>query len=325
MADATRIRSANDVQVTAAAAVSVGEVWQMKDGRAAVYKDAAAAAQGDRTRWTTEGQYTLTKATGFVGLDGGRAYWDHSANNVSYKKVNDRDFYLGRFVGDAATGDTSCAVNLNVDPAYDVCLARDGYASVLVGTPAAGGFNYPVNLGGTLVFELSATNEAQKVDALSVHGFASGANPVIEGAFRVLSDGSGTVVDVSVGIANATHASDADTIADSVFIHLDANNVNINAESDDGTTEVAATDTTIDYTEGSTLTERVEFWMDLRDPADVQIYVNGSLVLASTVFNVNAYSGTWFLLVHVEKTASTDTYKLAIDWLRARFSEQNGS
>jgi hypothetical protein len=60
----------------------------------------------------------------------------------------------------------------------------------------------------------------------------------------------------------------------------------------------------------------------MRNPADVQIYIDGVLVLGATVFNVNAATGPLFLLVHVEKTSSTDTYKLAVDWLRARFSEQ---
>jgi hypothetical protein len=107
-----------------------------------------------------------------------------------------------------------------------------------------------------------------------------------------------------------------------VFIHLDGNGTPINVESDDGTTEVAATDTTLDYTEGSEVANRVYFTIDMRNPADVQVYVNGALVLGSTVFNVSAATGPWRLLVHLEKTASTDTYRVAVDELRARFAEQ---
>ncbi len=62
--------------------------------------------------------------------------------------------------------------------------------------------------------------------------------------------------------------------------------------------------------------------MDMRDPTDVQIYIDGVLVLGATVFNVNVAVGPWFLLAHVEKTASTDTYELAVDKLRAWTSEQ---
>lgn len=326
MADANGyVRDSNDVRVTASAAVAVGECWQMKDGRAAVYADDKAASSGDRTRWKANGQWTFTKATGFVGLDGNRAYWDHSANNVSWRKQSDRDFYLGRFVGDSVTGATECVVNLNVDPRSDIDLLRDGFQSVLVGTPAAGGFGYPVSLGGSLVFELSATNEAQKVDALGVDGFVKGANAIVEIVFRVLSDGAAGSQDISLGVANATHASDADAIADSVFVHLNGGDVNVYVESDDGTTEVGATDSTVDYTEGSDLASRVEAWFDFRDPADVQVYLNGSNVLPNSVFNVDAYAGTWFPLIHVEKASGTDVYKLAVDRFTVRFSEQNGS
>jgi hypothetical protein len=124
----------------------------------------------------TEGIVELPKTTSMVFLDGGPVYWDHSANKCHFKKVSDRDFFIGTAYGDFLTaGATTMKVNLNVQPRFDIDLARDGFQSVLVGTAAAGGFGYPVNLGGSLMFELTATNEAQKVDALSVDGFAVGA------------------------------------------------------------------------------------------------------------------------------------------------------
>ena len=322
MADATLLRGLSEIRKTNAAAVASGEIHQLTDGRAGVYTGLNASGLGDVSNWTTFGQFTVTKTASVVIVDGGEVWWDHSANAATFRKVSDRDFYLGRAIGDAASAATTVVVDLNVLPRADIDLARDGFQSVLVGTAAAGAFGYPVNLGGALVFELTATNEAQKVDALSVDGFALAANAIVDGAFRVLSDGAGTVVDVSIGIASATHASDADSIAESVFLHLDANNANINAESDDGTTEVAATDTTTDYTEGSAIASRVHFTMDMRDPASVKIYVNGVRVLSGSTFNIAAAAGPLFLLVHVEKSVSTDTYKLAIDWLKVRFAEQ---
>lgn len=81
---------------------------------------------------------------------------------------------------------------------------------------------------------------------------------------------------------------------------------------------MASTDSTLDYTEGT----RFEVWMDFRDPASVKIYVNGAQVLTGTTFNVNASVATWKPLVHVEKTSSTDTYEIDVEWLRARFAEQ---
>lgn len=330
MADAVYVREGNEYRITAAASIGVGELFQMPDGSAAYYVRLAtgiaqAASSGEISDFRNTGKVTVTKTTGITFQDGDPAWWDHSANSLNFEKVNDRDFYAGRIVGDWTTTDATCVLDLNKDPRWDVDLLNDPYLSVLVGTSAVSGFGYPVRLGGSLVFELTATNEAQKVDALSVDGFSKDANWIAEFIFRVNSDGAGTVVDASIGIANGTHASDADSITESVFVHLDANNTNINLESDDGTTEVAATDSTIDYTEGSAVANRVHVTMDGRNPADVQIYINKVLALGSTVFNVNAATGPFFLLVHLEKSSSTDTYKLTLDAARVRFMEQGTS
>jgi hypothetical protein len=249
-------------------------------------------------------------------------YWDHSARKAHYKKVNDRDFYIGRAIGNSASADTEMTVNFNVDPEYDIDMNRDAFTSTPVGTAAAGGFGYPRVLGGARGFYLTATNEAQKIDAISVDGFAKGAKAIIEFACRLPNGGSGSASDFSVGVANATHATDADSITDSILMHLDGGATDIKFESDDGTTEVAATDSTVDFTAGVTTAERVEVWIDMRDPADVQIYVNGALVLGSTVFNVDASTATWKLFVHLEKTSGTETADIIIDWLRARLSQQ---
>lgn len=321
MGDAIRVRGREEVRKTAAAAIATGEVHQLADGRAAVFTGLDAAASGDRTNWNTEGQFTLTKTATMVLLDGGRAYWDHSANAVSYKKVNDRDFYIGRVVGDAASADATCVVNLNVDPRYDVDALRDPCLSVLAGTPAAGGFGYPVMLGGRAVLELTATNEAQKVDLLSVDGFDLSANPIIEAIFNIIVDGSNATQDFTIGVASGTHATDFQSVTSFVAAATVGNSTNLNVQSDDNTTDVAPTDSTADYTEGGAVAQRVEVWFDFRDPADVQVYINGALVLGSTVFTAGL-TGTHFLIAHLEKTAGTDVYKVGVDALRARIAEQ---
>jgi hypothetical protein len=325
MPDAFFNHAANEQRTTLAGALGAGEIWQLKDGRAAYYDTSIAASSGEKVYIRTDGQATVTKASGVVFLDGQPVYWDHSANSATYKAVNDRDFYIGTAVGDWASGDTTALVNFNVKPEYLIDFGRggstDAFLTTIVGTTAVAGCNI-LRRGAAHHFVLNSTNEAQKLDALSVNGFATGANWIVEGEFRVVSDGAGTNTDVSLGIANGTHASDADSITESVFIHLNGNEVNIYAESDDGTTEVAATDTTVDYTEGSALSTRVHFMIDGRDPADVQIYINGALVLGSTTFNVNVATGPWFLLAHVEKASSADTYELALDSLRVRIAEQ---
>lgn len=321
MADATTLRPESPHLITVAAAVSAWELRQGPDGRAYYRKSATGAASADaNVQFVDNDQVTVPKTTGVVFLDGGRAYWDRSAAKAHFKRQNDRDYYIGRFVGDAASADTTCTVKLNKAgefDGYEYDLIRDAHVTSLTGTQALGGFGI-YDRGGARKIIISATNEAQKADMLSRYGFATGANAIVEIGWVVVDDGSGTVVDVSLGIANDTHADNADTITDSVFIHLNANDVNIYAESDDGTTEVAATDTTIDYTAGT----RHEAWLDMRNPADIQIYIDGVLILPATIFNVNASTATWKLLAHVEKSSSTDTFEIDIDFLRVRTAEQ---
>lgn len=325
MGEAVRIRDFHDKRLKADAAVATGEIWQMPDGQAAYYNALDAAAINDFTAWRTEGVVEVPKTANIVFLDGGRVYWDHSANKAHFKKVNDRDFYLGRAVGDAASADTTMKVDLNTDPPYDIDALRHGGLSVPVGTQVVGAFGHVKWLGGVASLEVTATNEAQKIDLLSVDGFAPGANPIVELVFRVPDDGAGTVVDVSLGVANGTHATDADAITEHLFAHLDANNTNINLQSKDGTTTVAAVDTTKDYVEGSNVANRVEVWFDMRNPADIQCYVEGVLVNAATVFRLDNAVGPLFLLAHLEKSLSTDVYRIVVDALRARFMQQDSA
>ena len=322
MSDATMLRSRHDRRATAIAVIAAGEIQQLPGGSAGVRTGLNAAAAGDAANFTTTGQFTVTKGTGFNFLDGGRVYWDHSANCASYKKVNDRDFYLGRAVGDAALNDTTAVVNLNVDPPYDIDVLRDAALSVATGTSAAGGFGLPRVYGGARGLVLTGTSEVQPVDILSVDRFAVGANAIVEAIVRLGTNGSTSDVDFNIGVANGTSTTDADAITESVFVHIDGGALDLFAESDDGTTEVNATDTTVNVTAGSAVSDRFEVWFDLRDPADVQIYVNGVNVLPSTVFNIAAAVGPLGILAHLEKATGTATAgPIFIDRLCARYSE----
>ena len=317
MPEAAFVRDFDKYNLILAGAAGAGELRQLGDGRAGYLADVAKSS-GVNADFTTDGCVAIKKTSGVKILDGGRVYWDHSANEATYKPANDRDFYAGTAQGDAESGDGFVFVNLNRLQSNVLDINNSPWVDAVVGTQALGGFLPARRRGSSHNLQMSATNEAQKVDILTRDGFATGANAIAELIFNVISDGAGTVVDVSLGLANATHATDADSITESIFIHLNANSTTIYAESDDGTTEVAATDTTITYTEGTP----VEAWFDMRDPADVQIYINGALILGSTVFGVGAAVGPWKLLAHVEKTSSTDAYELDVNRLTARLMEQ---
>lgn len=308
--------------LTAAATIGAYNVIQLPSGEAAFLNNGNSIITGDfSSDFITRGKVTVEKTTGVVFLSGQEIYWDHSANKAHFKKVNDRDFLIGLCAQDATSGQLTCLVDLNKRQRYDIDLNRDAVLSAIIGTQAVDTMGL-YGRGGAWKFILSATNEAQKIDMLSVDGFSKDANPIVELIFTVPSDGAGTVVDISLGVANATHATDADSIAEHLFAHLDANNVNINLQSKDGTTTVAATDTTIDYTEGSAVANRVHVLFDIRNPADIQVYINGVLALGATVFRLDNATGPLFLLAHAEKTAAADQYELSLHALRCWFAEQ---
>lgn len=328
MADSVFVRSLGTYRQRTTASVSAGEMYQLGDGRAAYFRsldNITAASSGTDQDFQTTGQATITKATGIVFLSGGRVYWDHSANNATYLKVNDRDFYIGRAVGNAGSADATVLVELNVDPRYDIDVNVDGFLSVPTGTQAVGAFGYPKQLGGARSIELTATNEAQCIDLFSVDRFAKGARGIAEFIIRLGANGSTSAVDITLGLANGTSTTDADAITESAFFHIDGGALDIFAESDDGTTEVNATDTTIDITTGTAVANRFEFWLDARDPTNVAYYINGVEVLNGTanLGNINAAVGPLGLLVHLEKTSSTATAgPLYIDAARVRLMEQ---
>lgn len=304
------------IDYTPEVAMDAGTVVQLPSGLAGVLVADTAANQLGAVQ--VEGIFTVNKTASVVIVDGQPVYWDHSANSATFAPASDRDFYLGTAYGDAASAATTLKVRLNILPRYKIDIHRgaleDACVAAIVRT--AGTPNI-TRVGGSTRFEFSATAEAQKLDILSRQGFTKDSNWIVEGGFTFVDDGDATVIDFNIGVANGTNATDADSITESVFIHTDGNTLDLRAESDDGTTEVAATDTTVDYALGTP----VHFVIDGRNPADVQIYINGVNVLPATVFNVNAATGPFRLLAHVEKTADDTPLELYIDYLRVRTME----
>ena len=264
--------------------LTAGELIQLPDGKAGYVEGLTNVAAGEPASIRTGGQVVIPKTTSIVFLDGGECFWDHSENKGHFKAVNDRDFYAGSVVGEHAAADTEVRINLNERPVYNVDLARDGFTSVAVGTAAAGGFGQAVSQGGSIPLEITATNEAQKVDAMSVAGFSLAAKGIFRGIFRVTNDGGSGVQDFSLGIADGTNATDFQSVNAFATIHLDGNVLAINAESDNNSTDVNPTDTTKVYAEGAALANRVEVWIDARDPASVKFYVEAVRVLTGTTF-----------------------------------------
>lgn len=295
MASEARFEQPGDViDWTADAAYNAGDVVQVRDGRAGVVCGPCAA--GDLVGVRVTGIAEVQKAASMVVLPGSRLFWDHSANKAHLLHRQDRDFFLGTATSEEGAADATVFVNLNVQPVFTIGFEH-GFASVPVSTAGfpfvAGAGREGVNLG------FSATAEAQKEDALTFRGMAPGAKGIVHLLLCVNTNGDAAALDANFGLASGTHATDADSIAESLFVHIDGASTNINIESDDGTTEVAATDSTLDFTPGTPFLAQ----FDCRDLTDIQVYVDGVNVLPATVFKLNAAAGPLKLLAHVEKTS----------------------
>lgn len=319
-AAATFVRERRDIRKTAAAAIIANEIHQLPSGLAGYKKGLAAASTGDATAWETEGQVIIPKTVNVVFVDGQRVYWDRSAGSATYWPGSDRDFFIGHCVGDPAAADANMTVNLNEKPAYQIELQKGGWQTTVVKTVVGSTTVEVPDLkmrGGSAYLLFGTTAEAQKVDLLSMLGFAVDSNWTVEGFFDVADDGDAAAIDFNIGVANGTHPSDADAITESCFLHLDGNDLNLFAESDDGTTEVAATDTTVNIVLGT----GVHFVIDGRNPADIQIIVNGALVLGATVFKLDAATGPLKLLAHLEKSADDTAGDYRVHDFCARWQE----
>ncbi len=174
---------------------------------------------------------------------------------------------------------------------------------------------------GVLKFSADAVVEAATsalyMQAAPIH---PSTNPIIEFRMAIFDIGDDAALDINFGLANDTHATDADLITDSIFFHLDGTDLAINCECDDGSNETGATDTTLELTDDTYAT----FKIDCTDLSDIKFYIdledgNGyTRVLSSTTFSVAAMTNTLTPIMHVEKTSNDTTYDVRFDWCRIR-------
>lgn len=302
MAEATQSKSADAfaLDVTAPEALSSGEVIQLPDGRIGVTAGLKAVASGDPATLKTAGQFTMAKTASVVCLDGGRAYFDKSAGTITPLQTESADnVYAGVFVGDAASAASTCVVDINVEQ-RTVWDMHDGPAdTAIVQTTGTTKLEWS---GGTAEFSFSTNAEAEKADILSKVSVPVTQPMIFESIFEIVTAADADAGDLSVGLANGTHASDADSITEFAGFHQDSGaDLNLDAESDDGTTEVAATDTTVDIVAGTP----VEVWLDARDIEDIKYYVDGVEVLNATanLGDIGDATGPLKALWHFEKSA----------------------
>lgn len=313
MAEATFEMRADVIrEVTPAAGYTSGEVIQLADGRAGFVTSQKALVENDAAGFQTTGIAKLAKTASVVCIKGSPAYWDRSAGTCTpLLALAGGDFFIGTFADDAASSDTTCLVNLNQQPSYQIDLLKDVSTTVIVGTTPT-----VTMQPGHARLLLTSTNEAQKADMLSDKSWLTTQPFILEGRIKVVTNGDSNV-DINVGVADDTHASDCDSIVTSCFFHIDGDALHIKAESDNVTAEVTATDTTVDYAEGTAF----DFVMDARTPSDIQLYINGVNVLPSSVFTIAGATGPIKLLVHLEKSTGSEVPQVNVEKFAVRFTD----
>lgn len=302
-------------QFTAIQANNCGDVLQLPDGRASVLAGLVPAAAGDKRSANVVGNFNVVKGTTYSILRGGKVYWQRDNLQASFTP-GAAGFYIGRCSDDAPASQAFVSVDLNAAGIERLKMDSGLWNSTPVktaGSPAA----TRDAVGAGIAFALDNTNEAQKIDAISVDSVRTIDGPILEARLTVTSIGNNAALTIALGLANGTHASAFSSITQQAAFSLAGNSLELNAQSKDGTTTVAATDTTILLVANT----YNEFWIDARDPTDVKFYVDGVQVVAATTFVLTAATGPLFPLLWVGKTANATLGAVKVDFLRLRTSD----
>lgn len=314
MADAIYDDLRHERVMTAEAALAAGALVQLPDGRAAVYQGANAAAAGDDVTYKTDGCHLVAKTAGVVLLDGQEVFWDHSAGAITFKRVNDRDFSIGTMRGDAASAATTGYVNLNVKPEYVILLGRDAFtAEATLGL----GVTKPGIADPTLVLSFDAVAEAAQAAIISVDSVDHLANPILEAWVAVYDIGDDAALDINIGLAATSHATDFEAITNFVAVQLDGNALSVNVHSDDAVTDVAPVDSLIDLVDDTFAFVQI----DMRNPASLGVYINGVYAVPDgTTLVATGMSSELKAIAHVEKTSNDTLADVRVKFMGVRTS-----
>lgn len=306
---------ATSIKKNAVGTVVSGQCVQLPDGRAAWKDGLQNAVAGDLVNYPVEGIVLVPKTTGIVILDGGDVHWDVSASKAHFRSESGTpDFKIGTAVGDAASSATTMLVNLNGFGRYAIDLERGGDWA----PEEALGLGVIALPGGGVKLAFDAVAEVAQAAVVSVNSVPLTAGPILEARVAVYDKGDNAALDMDLGIATGSHASDFEALANFAAIHFDGNLLDIKVHSDDGTTDVSPTDSTIDAVDDTYF----EVWIDCRNLADVQIYVNGvdAVPSGTTLVLTAAAANALKAVVMIEKTSDDTLADLRVSRLRVRTS-----
>lgn len=313
MAEANYFQEGHRVDFTPASALTAGDVVQIPDGRAGVATSAIAA--GELGSVAVEGIFEVAKTADVALLQGGECRWDASADAAHVPTYADSDdFFLGTVVEDAAATASVVKVAINQRSCPVISLDK----STFINEPRfTSGSPYARMMGGAFTAGFSETAEAQKQDILSVESVSVDSNWIFDGVLTIQTNGDAGQVDIVFGVADDTNADNPNNISEKAVVNVEpGTSTNINAWSDDGTTEVGATDTTVDWSVGTPFHAAI----DGRDHTDIKFYIDGVRVLSGSTFTLADASGPLKGLFMMEKAANDTPCEMIVSKLDVRIT-----
>lgn len=174
---------------------------------------------------------------------------------------------------------------------------------------------------GVLKFSADAVAEAATCSLYMVNSpLDPSKGGIAEFILAVFDIGDDAAVDIDFGLASDTHATDFESIAEFVAFHLDGTDLSLNCHSDDGTTDTAPVDTTVDLVDNT----YYAFKIDYNDLTDVKFYyralgdTNWTRLASATTFDVSDASANWTPIILVEKTSNDTTFDVRADRVRVQ-------
>ena len=172
---------------------------------------------------------------------------------------------------------------------------------------------------GVLKFVFDAVAEAATSALYMINApFDIDDGPIVDFRLAIYDIGDDAALDINFGVANDTHATDADSITESVFFHLNGASLLRLAECDDGVaSEVAATSTTVTLVDNTFY----DFRIDLTDKTDVTFWykavtaVAWTQLLSGTTFSMTGATGALTPIVHVEKSSNDTLADVRLDFI----------
>lgn len=313
MPEGTMRHDGAEVKMVTAVALSSGQVIQTPDGRAAVYNGLRAAEANDYVALFTGGVRDVNKSTSVAFLPGQEVWWDIANSQATYRAAtySTGGFLVGVAVDGATAAASTLKVAMNQLPRYVIdSNVMDG----LWTADATLGLGVTRSVMGEVSLAFDAVAEVAQAALYSTRNVDADDDPIFEAEVAVFAIGDNAALDMDIGLASATHASDFEAIAAFVAFHFDGASLNILAHSDDGTTDVTLVDTTIDAVDDTYLFVQI----DARNKSDIQLYINGVNVLPASTFTLAAYTSTLKAIALIEKTSDDTVADLRIRRMTVR-------